>query len=213
MCQQVLADKDKTMETKKDLRVTKTYTALSNTFWELIQKKTFSEITVNELCNRALIRRQTFYKHFTDKYDFLSFMILSTLQQNKKEGPDWTRTDSAEETLDHFLDHLMDSLRQVMELIDIDHDLLENIGVGNHMFIVIKNVMRSIDGEIQDFYEKALECGCRLPSDTELLTHFLIGSIHQSVLYWYMNRNSISKESFLERISKLIKEIFSHAVS
>ena len=31
--------------------------------------------TVKEICDAAVIRRPTFYKHFLDKYDFLSFFI------------------------------------------------------------------------------------------------------------------------------------------
>lgn len=61
------------MEKKKDLRVQKTYRALMAAFEALMAEETFDDITVNELCARALIRRPTFYSHFEDKYDFLRF--------------------------------------------------------------------------------------------------------------------------------------------
>ena len=32
-------------------------------------------MTVNLLCERAMIRRTTFYKHFADKYEYLAFYI------------------------------------------------------------------------------------------------------------------------------------------
>ena len=38
-------------------------------------EKNFEEITVKELCVRAKTRTATFYTHFSDKYDFFSFMI------------------------------------------------------------------------------------------------------------------------------------------
>lgn len=60
------------MNEKRDLRVQKTYTALFSAFENLITKKNFEDITVRELCDLALVRTATFYKHFTDKYDFLS---------------------------------------------------------------------------------------------------------------------------------------------
>lgn len=46
------------MEKKKDLRVQKTYSALMAAFEALMAEETFDDITVNELCARALIRRR-----------------------------------------------------------------------------------------------------------------------------------------------------------
>lgn len=66
------------MEKKTDLRILKTHKALYDTFLQMLNEKPFDEITVNELCERALVRRATFYKHFADKYDFFSFFIRKT---------------------------------------------------------------------------------------------------------------------------------------
>lgn len=44
------------MEKKNDLRVQKTYRALMAAFEALMAEETFDDITVNELCARALIR-------------------------------------------------------------------------------------------------------------------------------------------------------------
>ncbi len=60
---------------KIDLRVKKTYIALYGSFEELSKTKDFGDITVNEICDNAMVSKGTFYKHFTDKYDFLSFLI------------------------------------------------------------------------------------------------------------------------------------------
>lgn len=59
----------------KDLRVIKTKRALSKSFYELLEKQTFSTITVNQICEKALVHRTTFYKHFYDKYDLLIYLI------------------------------------------------------------------------------------------------------------------------------------------
>lgn len=71
------------MEEKMDLRIRKTYLALHNAFTELFGEKRFEEFTVNELCERAMIRRTTFYKHFADKYEYFTFYmkeIVATFQ-------------------------------------------------------------------------------------------------------------------------------------
>lgn len=48
---------------------------LCTAFIELLSKKKFEDITVNELCEKALIRRATFYTHFLDKYDFFAYFV------------------------------------------------------------------------------------------------------------------------------------------
>lgn len=58
-----------------DLRVQKTYKALVEGFEGLLLEKEFETISVTEICDAAMIRRPTFYKHFLDKYDFTTFFI------------------------------------------------------------------------------------------------------------------------------------------
>ena len=64
------------MEEKTDLRIRKTYKALCDAFVTILEKKRFDDLTVNELCDEATIRRATFYKHFADKHDFFPFYSL-----------------------------------------------------------------------------------------------------------------------------------------
>ena len=79
------------MEEKTDLRIRKTYKALCDAFVTILEKKRFDDLTVNELCDEAMIRRAPFYKHFADKYDFFSFFIRQKqdqfISQAKEETP------------------------------------------------------------------------------------------------------------------------------
>jgi len=65
------------MENSLDLRIQKTYESLITSLLELLKEKSLDKITVNELCQKARIRRPTFYKHFNDKYDFFNFTVQS----------------------------------------------------------------------------------------------------------------------------------------
>ena len=72
------------MPEKQDLRVQKTYAALFQAFQELLTEKDFESITVTELCDRAMIRTATFYKHFADKYAFFAFLINEGLNRYRE---------------------------------------------------------------------------------------------------------------------------------
>lgn len=62
-------------EEKMDLRVAKTKKALALALFTLLEKRSFSKITVNDICQEAMISRTAFYSHFEDKYALLSFCI------------------------------------------------------------------------------------------------------------------------------------------
>lgn len=73
-----------------DLRIKKTYRALFDAFTELLEEHRFEDLTVAMLCDRAMIRRTTFYKHFRDKNDYFAFYIdelMSGLPQNSPMRP------------------------------------------------------------------------------------------------------------------------------
>ncbi|MFC7558721.1 TetR/AcrR family transcriptional regulator [Paenibacillus farraposensis] len=62
-----------------DLRVKRTHKLLWSALGELLldPKKEFSSITINEICEKAMVHRTTFYKHFVDKYDLLNLFFCN----------------------------------------------------------------------------------------------------------------------------------------
>lgn len=56
---------------KEDLRIIKTRKALDTALTALLHHRKFRDITVNALCEEALVSRATFYAHFSDKYILL----------------------------------------------------------------------------------------------------------------------------------------------
>ena len=56
------------MAYKEDARVKKTKNKLLESFKKLLSEKSFENITIQEICELADVKRATFYKHFADKY-------------------------------------------------------------------------------------------------------------------------------------------------
>lgn len=54
-----------------DLRVRRTKNAIRAALLALIAEKGFESIVVQDIADRAMINRVTFYKHYRDKYDLL----------------------------------------------------------------------------------------------------------------------------------------------
>lgn len=58
-----------------DLRKERTLKLLREAATELLHEKPFQKITVSEICERAMVRRPTFYRHFKSKDDLLLYTI------------------------------------------------------------------------------------------------------------------------------------------
>ena len=65
---------------EEDLRVVRTRKLLCNALFELMQEEDFDKIGVNQICERAMVHRATFYNHFSTKNDLLNF-ALDELQE------------------------------------------------------------------------------------------------------------------------------------
>jgi len=50
---------------------------LLEAFEELASEKSMESISVSEICERSTVRRNTFYRHFSDKYAFIQFYLQS----------------------------------------------------------------------------------------------------------------------------------------
>ncbi len=61
----------KTFEVREDLRVRRTRKLLWEALMAELSERPFEQITVREICERAMVHRTTFYKHYEDKYVLL----------------------------------------------------------------------------------------------------------------------------------------------
>src|SRR5690349_25047649 len=68
-----------------DLRVRRTYKFLWDALISLMTERNFESITVTDICERAMVHRTTFYKHYEDKYGLLYYGIQEQLNALAEE--------------------------------------------------------------------------------------------------------------------------------
>src|SRR5215472_1916718 len=61
----------KSSEEQVDLRIRRTHKLLWEALMALLATRAFEDITVTNICDRAMVHRTTFYKHYEDKYALL----------------------------------------------------------------------------------------------------------------------------------------------
>ena len=68
---------------KEDLRVKKTKLLIRNSFISLAKEQSYQKISVKDLCDKAMINRNTFYLHYENKDDLVKELINETINKYK----------------------------------------------------------------------------------------------------------------------------------
>ncbi|WP_242258612.1 TetR/AcrR family transcriptional regulator [Streptococcus thoraltensis] len=181
------------MKEKIDLRLQKTYIALHTNFKQLLEEKRFEELTVNELCERSMIRRSTFYKHFTDKYDYFSFF----LQEITASFRDSLSSKEITEDVGSYLTHMC---RELVRFIKTNERLVQNIKTSD-LFSVLMRIM--LDEINSDFYRVLTQNYQETMTKSQLqgTAAFYAGGMINT-LFQYLKQNSpIDENQFIDIIT------------
>lgn len=188
------------MKEKTDKRVIKTREKLISAFKVLTESKPIDDITVNEICDKADVRRATFYKHYTDKYDFFRFFV-STIRVNF-ENVVWGDRKRITD-LDYFLEYaecLVDYFAENRALVksicksEIGANLLEI--ATHHNYLETKSRM-----------QKAFDDGEEFCASVETISMMLVGGMARTLLSWACNDMPMSSEQLKEELCSIIKAL------
>jgi len=184
----------------KDLRIQKTYAALTGAFIDLLQIKSFEQITVKELCDNAIVRTATFYNHFADKYEFADFVIRDMLQRYHKDAPDLSNLSGHA-----YYERL---LSDAFSLLENNTDLLRSLASDSMLWSISGVIRSSMHDELHDHLIADKAAGHDLSAEPELLTELIIGGLEQAVRWWFTDANplppEILKKQMLNSILRLI---------
>lgn len=110
-----------------DRRQQKTRQAIFNAFSSLLERKSFSNITVQEIIDEANVGRSTFYAHFETKDSLLKamctdiFLHVFSDDLRQESNHDFSRTGrDFEKEITHILYHLQDNQKKLKGLLSCD---------------------------------------------------------------------------------------------
>lgn len=184
------------MDTKTDLRILKTHKALGETFFTLLCEKPFEDITVQELCNRAMVRRATFYKHFADKYDFFAFSVRYLYNS----FPASTALKTSGRTKESYVALIED----VIEFLSSNEKLVQSILKSNLFPIMIDIISEEVSQDLTNKFEEDLTNGLTLPACPEVLSHFYISAVLGTIQWWVRKKEKMTKDELISEIFRLM---------
>lgn len=165
-----------------DLRTQKTYQSLKDAFLELLEKYRFEDITVQQLCQSARIRRATFYTHFADKYEFLAFFI----QEMRNEFVERIRkmNDLPVNDNENYYDMLF---HELLLFFKERPQLVRNIK-NSQMLPIMSDIFAE---EVQKSVHGYLDEHCpEDPKTIEMKAYFYAGGLLQLLLLWTKDPDS-----------------------
>ena len=188
------------MGKKTDLRIIKTETRLREALAELMKDVSFDDITVFQLCEKAEVRRATFYKHFSDKYDFLNSIVKTRLSEIASRI-------SPVCDLEHPVEYFCLYINGVIEYFDERPLILSNILKSSAFHVIFDIIVDCTHSSFVNNLNRAREYGSMLNTDIDITASFINGGTAMLLLSWFKNR-TMPKEELLLQIKELLKNFF-----
>ena len=184
------------MTTIEDARVKKTKAKLLASFQLLLAEKTFEDITINEICETSGIRRATFYKHFTDKYDFLKYFVGSLRWRFDAKIERKTRTDSDP--------YYVEYLGAIVDFLTGNEGIVKNCLESNALPIIVEVIKEKNFEDTCERLRESERAGLTLPASTEIVATMMIGAVAEAILRWFKGGKKMPKEALIKETSAVI---------
>lgn len=156
-------------------------------------KQKYSSITINQICDRAMVHRTTFYKHFEDKDALLAFGF-KRYGEMIAEIPLLDRLSKPFQVMEQFLHH--EEIGKILEAQMSDEQFISRIHYLSH--------------ETRKQETEALNQLCKnhtMPND--LITEFYSRVITALSTWWFQNERKVSAAEMDRHFHQLInRDIF-----
>ncbi len=189
------------MNKNLDLRVQKTYVCLMNALMDILKEKDFEEITVNELCDRALVGRGTFYKHFKDKYEFFSFVLNEMLEHYLREAE--AKVDS-----DDSISYFAAFFEAFIQFIENNRQAFGPLTSQSMTSVMLFSTSDTIAGKLEDKLRRDVKEGHQLAVRPSSAARFLTGAMAQSARYLNEHPTDGKKEELIQDMNVLITKLY-----
>lgn len=172
----------------------RTQVLIKNIFMDLLREKPFSAITINHICEKAMIHRSTFYRYYDDKYELFSDTVNSigiNLFEQTKQGLE------LEQTL----------FEEIIEYIDVNRALFFNVTSKNSSRELYDNLIQlgsEILYENSIKYNDPLSVQIRNSAYPKVLCDFYCSGFFEIIKKWINNEYPYSKEELIYIVNNFL---------
>lgn len=174
----------KTSFEQPDLRVRRTHKLLWEALMALLSEQTFEEISVKDICERAMVHRTTFYKHYEDKYALLERGMRQMYEALVAEEHAPPSTFSADRPPPYFI-RLFEHVAQHRQFYKL---MLSGEGVSGFRKLVKDYITEVAEAKMREFFPASQ------PPPVPLTMHvqFFAGGVLSLLAWWLENEMPFS---------------------
>lgn len=190
---------------KEDVRIKKSKRDLRNALIELLRTNTFADTTVMCICEKAMVNRMTFYKHYQDKYALLDD-CLDNIKDEILDACEAKLNRKIEEcTLCEFTMALIEA---VINTCSEYREIITSLMVEDNTLLMFI-ILNAIKYEVKSIVEKL--CASLKPLMTvDRIASIFTGAITNVVFDWIRESKGQSKEDFIEECKGLFNRLYDH---
>ncbi len=185
------------MNKKEDSRIIKTRRSLVLAFLALLEEKPYEDISINELCAKANVRRATFYKHYKDKIDFL-YSVIRILRESFDKKV-WSTLDQGY-TKEYYLCYAQQLISFFTERRGIVKNMLSSEARGTLIGVMIHQNVTDTKNRL----EESEKNGMQLYASPSTLASMLTGSVATTIVRWFMMGEDKPEAMLIREISDII---------
>ncbi|OBR66628.1 TetR family transcriptional regulator [Paenibacillus oryzae] len=183
------------MNKKTDLRILRSKHSIKKAFIQLLNEKGYEGITIQDIADKAMINRNTFYLHYQNKPDLLNVTMDELLEELKST---LTLCSSSKSPISGSM------LEQLMQTI------LEKIK-GNIPFyqalLLDENRIYGFQSKMEDIIKNTVDDGLddiHLKISKELLLQYIASTFMGIVIWWVKNDFSYTPKELASQFGKIL---------
>lgn len=180
-----------------DLRVRRTQKLLWNALMSLLGEHGLEVISVKEICDRAMVHRTTFYKHFEDKYDLLRKGMREIYDTLAREASIPPGAFSPIDTLPVFISFFT----HVERNLQFYRLMLCGEGVGKFQGLLRTYLVELCTTHLQQAARGVTSLAVPLP----ILAEFCASTVISSTTWWLENDQPYPAEQMACYVQRLLK--------
>lgn len=179
-----------------DRRQQKTRQAIFSAFSNLLERKDFGNITVQEIIDEANVGRSTFYAHFETKDDLLKSMCTDIFHHvfsddlKQESNHDFSNAEhSFEKEITHILYHLQDNRKNLKGLLLCESGEIFMKYFKNYLYEMFPSYVQKLSHKAPDDY----------------VLNLAVGSFSETVKWWITAHEQYSPEQITSFFMEWLK--------
>ncbi|NOW04489.1 TetR/AcrR family transcriptional regulator [Clostridium beijerinckii] len=181
-----------------DLRIRRTHKLLFDALTLLLSEKSFDNITITDICEKAMVHRTTFYKHFEDKYHLLDSLISQLVQNFEEKSTEQTPVDNPRQYYVNLFRLLLEHMQENIKMYSVG--LLNNGST-------IKVLQKIVVGRTKSRLESDEANGLIFLIPAPILSEFYSSSMVSLSIWWLENNMPLSIDEMVRYGDMLIDKL------